>query len=186
MSSGPTRRYRIARFGLLLTGFLPALACTAGVPAPIDLLTTLPSAERRAVGDVATDVRAAWVDRQGDRRLALIMRAPARVTWDLRLPARARLRAAIAPADADAPSGVTARVAIVGGRVYEGLLSIPVQVQPSGSAWTPIDVDLSAYSGWRLSLFYHPSRMLWRVQFSADATPGGQIAWAQPAIEFQR
>jgi hypothetical protein len=190
MHAHPARRYRIGPPAALLMSLSGGAAACAGrpVPAPIDLLAQLPSAERRAVGDVTTAVRAAAVAAGGDQRRALVMRAPARVTWDLQFPARGRLTSAVAlvPAEAPgAPTGVTARVVIVGGRTSEPLATLPLHATEPAT-WTPVDIDLSAYSGWQWSLFYRPGSRIWRVLFAADATPGGQIAWAEPQIDFRR
>jgi hypothetical protein len=128
-------------------------------------------------------VRDEWVGLGSDRRRALVMHAPARVTWELRLPAKGRLRSAVALIpDEQTDRGVTARLGIAGGRAYEGLWL--QALGPGDEAWTSIDVDLSAYGGWQWSLFYRPSSEVWSLVFAADATPAGRIAWAEPRVEF--
>ena len=66
-------------------------------------------------------------------------------------------------------------------RAYEALADVPLQ--PS-VPWTPIDVDLSAYAGRKLSIFYRPDRVLWHFILNADAVGGapGSIAWGDPEI----
>ncbi|HTL43787.1 MAG TPA: hypothetical protein VL262_05560, partial [Vicinamibacterales bacterium] len=45
-------------------------------------------------------------------------------------------------------------------------------------------VDLSAYAGWKWSLFYHPDRIAWRLILSADAVDGvpGAGVWGAPRV----
>jgi hypothetical protein len=58
-------------------------------------------------------------------------------------------------------------------------------ILPSGTpTWREIRADLSAYAGWKWSLFYRPDRITWRVVLAADAldaTPA-TILWASPEI----
>ena len=158
--------------------------------APIDLLRVLPSAERRAGSALDEAVHADTVTVAGVTRPALLMRAPSRVLWPVQLTAnRAMLRTAVAVMDdhTGATTGVVVRVGISDSRSYNELLRLPVRVEPgSGPVWQPIDVDLSAYSGWRWSLFYQPYRLHWKLIFNADASRRGRVAWAEPTIELRR
>lgn len=94
------------------------------------------------------------------------------------MPRRARFRAEVAAIDAP----IRVRVGISDDRIYEGLGE--ATLQPS-APWTPIDVDLSAYAGWKPSLFYRPDRVRWRFVLSADAIAGvpGTVAWGSPHID---
>lgn len=66
-------------------------------------------------------------------------------------------------------------------RIYEQLESVTIA---SPGAWTDLVVDLSAYAGWKWSLFYHPNSIAWHVAFSTDAVGGraGRALWATPEI----
>ena len=80
---------------------------------------------------------------------------------------------------------VRARVGISDDRTYEGLGQFTLQ--PS-AAWTAVDIDLSAYAGWKPSLFYRPDRVRWRFVLSADAIAGvpASIAWGLPEMTAPR
>lgn len=113
---------------------------------------------------------------------ALVMAAPSRVTWTLQFTERAELAAEVAlAAEAGAPAGdgVTIRIGISDNRSYDELLRVRLDKGPAGAppAWRPILLDLSAFSGWKWSLFYQPSRRQWKLIVNADATPGGSAAW---------
>jgi len=156
-------------------------ACRSSNPTvTLDLIHELPNAERRAPGDINAAIR---VDRAGPpdaERPSILMTAPARVTWSLRIPPHAHLTTAIRLTSlTDAPNqGVSVRVGISDNRIYEQVAGAVA----SASDWQTVDVDLSRYSGFQWSLFYHPSNTTWHLVFSADATPGGTVAWAEPLI----
>jgi hypothetical protein len=158
-------------------------------PVPIDLLDELPRAERRPAGPDANQVEhvhAEIVSINGDTRPALVMVAPARATWSVKLAGmHAMLRTAVTlmPAAEPGPAGAAWRIGIADNRSYDELMNRPLH-RP-GSAWQPIELDLSAYSGWRFSLFYQPDRRTWKLIFNADAVPRGTIAWAQPVIDVR-
>lgn len=152
----------------------------------IDLLTALPKAERRALRPIDEAIVVTAAGPFGDPRIAIVMDAPARLTYQLRIPRRARLRSAIAlvpDATGALGAGVTARIGISDGRVYEGLFQQKIEgTAPDATQWHAIDLDLSAYAGWQWSLFYRPSEREWRFIINADAHPGGRLAWARPEI----
>jgi hypothetical protein len=114
-----------------------------------------------------------------------------RITWSLRLPARAVLHAWLA-AETDCPARAARtgfRVGISDGRVYEDLLVKPVTaVEPHALHWEPVTIDLRAYGGFKWSLFYHPSRITWRIAF--NTAPLGNVSpdclprpfWGAPAV----
>jgi hypothetical protein len=182
---------RIAVLAVLLA-LSPACGRAARDDA-IDLLHELPQAERHAVPSTIDEaVRAdSMVIGPGEpRRPVLITEAPARVIWSLRLPRQGRLRTSLAlvpDARGAIGPGVTVRIGISDGRLYEQLTRFAVAAPASGVVtWQPLEVDLSGYAGWQWSLFYRPSEILWRLAFSVDATPGGTLAWAAPVIEGRK
>src|SRR5687767_14977621 len=65
----------------------------------VDLLETLPSAERRAALPVDTAIRVDFIGPRGDIRPSIATSPPARVIWSTRLPPRARLETAVILAD---------------------------------------------------------------------------------------
>ncbi len=152
---------------------------------PIDLLALLPSSERRAGGPIDQFVTVQPLpDAAGTNTTpALLLRAPARVTWRVRIPDRAVLStdASLLPiADAPLAPGATLRVGISDNRYYENLLSLPLS--SAAAPAVPVRIDLAAYGGRKWSLFYRPSTITWQVIVNADATPGGVIALRAPAI----
>jgi hypothetical protein len=177
---------RAYRTRTLLVATLVVSACrTADRPAVafVDLLDILPTAERRAARDIDLAVRADLAGPAGDLRPSLVTDAPARVIFSTRLPSRARLDTAVAlvaGADGQIGPGATARIGISDDRRYEPLATIALAQSPP--AWQTVSIDLGPYSGWQWSLFYRPWERTWRLIFSADAVPGGTIAWARPVI----
>ena len=135
------------------------------------------------------DVRETLID--GQLRPAIAVPPLSRITWSLRLPARAVLHAWLA-AETDCPARAARigfRVGISDGRVYEDLLVKPVTaVEPRASHWEPVTIDLAEYSGFKWSLFYHPSRITWRITFNTAAL--GDLSpdclprpfWGAPAV----
>jgi hypothetical protein len=162
---------------ILLPSLFAAVTMASGCgattdrPAEVDLLSTLQAADRRAAGDLATAVRADVYTAGGDGRMALVMESPARVTWSVRFPLHARLRAAVAG------SG-RLRVGASNGRSYQEL----GRVDASGP-WAPVEIDLRDLSEVKWSVFYQPLRMNWQLIFNADATsPGAVIAVDRPTL----
>ena len=118
---------RTSSIWLLLLVVLGDAACkrpTATTRMPIDLLTELPHAERRAAGIVDQAVRVDLVNVGGDVEPALVMDAPARVIYMLKMPGTARLRAnvAVTPNAAGAAEGVQIRIGVSDDRFYDELL----------------------------------------------------------------
>ncbi len=148
-------------------------------PAEVDLLALLPTAERRAGGDIDEVIRMDVVGIQGDARTSLVMRAPARVTWTVTLPLHARFLSAVAlvPDASALPQGVTVRMGLSDGRTYREIGKAEA-TRPRG----PGTLDLSEDSEWKFSLFYQPLRKTWRLVLNADATPGGAVAWDVPRL----
>ncbi len=158
-------------------------ACGAGEPSsPRDLLREVASARVQPAPTVEV-VRQAEVTVDGASTPALILTSPARLTWSIRFPERMQLDASVvlAPDPMRVPAaGVTVRIGVSDDRGYDELLRLPIG--PDSGGWQPIKVDLSAYSGWKWSLFYRPSRITWNLIVNADATPGGSIAWRELAV----
>jgi hypothetical protein len=151
----------------------------------VDLLDTLPSAERRAALPVDSAIRVDLVGPQGDLRPAIVTATPARVIWSTRLPSRARLDTAVLLVDDGqglVSGSATARIGISDDRRYEQLAIVPLDGAARPRTWQTVSIDLGAYSGWQWSVFYRPWKMTWRVVFSADGERGGYIAWARPMV----
>lgn len=150
---------------------LTGCGLTSERPAEVDLLSMLPAADKRAGGDVTTAVRPDVFVAGGDSRMALVLEAPARVIWRVRLPLHARLRSAVAGRG-------RLRVGASNGRSYQEL----GQVDGTGF-WAPLDLDLRELSEVKWSVFYQPLRMDWQIIFNADATfPGAVIAVDRPTL----
>jgi hypothetical protein len=174
----PTRSNAIARHAaLVLPLAVFAAGCGAAAPsAPVpvvDLIKEFERADGRPAGAYVVADRLV----AGTALPALVGPAPGRLTWTLALPRhgafRARLAAAAAP--------LRVRIGVSDARIYEQLAEL--EVQP-GTGWSVIDADLSAYAGWKFSLFYRPERRAWRLNLSADALSGvpATVAWGQPQI----
>lgn len=153
------------------------------MPLPIDLVRELPRAQVQAPPD-APGARQDFAPTEGGPVPALIMTAPSRVTWTLQFADAAELVARVALLDeagAGIAPGVTLRVGISDNRAYTEPLRLRLDPTAAGSrlVWRPIRLDLSEFSGWKLSLFYQPSRRTWKLIVNADATPGGTAAWSE-------
>jgi hypothetical protein len=185
-----SRAYRTRTCAGVLAATAAIGACRSHqppIPPSIDLVAELPRAERRAAGDIDAAIRPDVVGVGSNSRLAIVMHAPARVIWSLRLPARPHILTAVAIApepDGSLGSGVTARMGISDGRTYDQPFLLKLTPDPSGAVvWQNVDIDLHEYAGWQWSFFYRPSETTWRINFSADLSPGGTLAWARPSID---
>jgi len=146
----------------------------------IDLLNEFDRAERRPV----PGAEAPAFEIAGVARPAIVMPVPSRVTWSVPLPRRGLLRtsAALVPAASGAtPPPVRFRIGISDHRIYEGLSE---KVVTDRDGWVEFSVDLSAYAGWKWSLFYRPDRVTWNLVLAADAGGEGAatVVWAGPEI----
>ena len=170
-------------------------AGSAAPGAPTDLIDSLGQAERRpsaAVFDVGP------VTINGESIRAIATPAASRITWELRLPDRARLEIGLAlkpDAWTVAGDGVLFRVGIAEGRTHEDLVTRVVNPysRPEDRRWIPITVDLGGHSGFKWSLFYHPRQKTWKVIFNTTITGLGRpvaatdrLFWAHPSIEAAR
>lgn len=133
----------------------------------------------------------------GVSRRVIFAHPPTRLTYTLRLPARARLTTAIAikpEAWSGSGDGAVFRIGIADARRYDALFArqLAPRTAPADRAWIPVTVDLSGYGGWQWSLFYRPWETTWRLVFSTDISlPGAPpdpswdwAVWAEPAIEW--
>ncbi|HVD92316.1 MAG TPA: hypothetical protein VNC21_08545, partial [Vicinamibacterales bacterium] len=155
-----------------LAGCRPAVSSTPVVI--VDFIKQFDRADRRP--DAAFSLTDHVIS--GTGHAAILATAPSRLTWSLPLPRNGAFRAVVA---ATGPAPVRVRVGVSDARIYEGLAEATLT---PGSGWSTITADLSAYAGWKFSLFYQPERLAWRVNLSADAIAGapGQVAWGSPEI----
>ena len=122
-----SRVVRLPVAGTTIASLALAAACGVSPDAPVtvDLIAELPKAERRAAGRVEEAVRTGRVEVAGVAESALLMRAPARVIWPVRIPPRSAFATSVAivPAtESQVGSGVTLRIGVSDDRHYEGLL----------------------------------------------------------------
>jgi hypothetical protein len=131
----------------------------------------------------------------GERRLDAAARpsiaaiVPSRLTLPLPLPRHGVFHVFVALDDAPAAprtTGVRLRVGISDHRIYEGLTE--VILTPGTRGWTDLRVDLSAYAGWKWSLFYRPDQTIWRLVLAADALDNvpATVLWGEPEIVTDR
>jgi hypothetical protein len=150
--------------------------------APIDLVERLPAAEWRTYGRDAPSVVRLGVPRvAGISKPAIVISAPVRLIYRVRLPKRAVFDADVAVLGPhEGASGATIRIGFSDQRHYDQPLTWPIDgVSP---AWMPMHLDLGAYSGWEWSLFYRPSRIDWDFIVNVDARPAAEVALAGARI----
>jgi hypothetical protein len=148
-------------------------------PVPVvNLIREVDHAEKRPVSGF--EIAAREID--GHVRPSIVVPVPSRLTIPLPLPRRGVLRAfaSIDPGSSAAP--VRLRVGVSDNRIYERLTD--VDLVPGDRHWIPVHTDLSAYAGWKWSLFYHPERVVWHVVLAADAIGGAptRAIWGSPEI----
>ena len=160
----------------------------------IDLLHGLDSAQKRASMAVDQAFHVEFVTIDGDRRQAIFAHPASRLTWPLRLPGRAVLRTAIALKPEvweRANDGVLFRIGISDGRYYEQLYyrHLHPAARAEDRRWTPVEIDLRAFTTFRWSLFYRPWDRTWNLILSTDngpertSTPDWDWSlWAAPTI----
>lgn len=161
---------------------LPGCARDEGARVPaIDLLKQVGNAEKRPVHG-AFEVEDYSCGDVG--HVSLVVPGSSRVIWRTKFPDGARFTSRVA---VEGPPGASAlfRVGVSDDRIYEQLETRMVTVDECGRAWTPIEVDLRQYSGWKFSIFYQPGRRTWRLVLGVNA---GEIAperayWGVPQID---
>ncbi len=156
----------------LLVGGCRPRASSSPIPV-VDLIKEFEQADRRPADAYAIADHVA----AGTAIPAILGPAPGRLTWVLPLPRHGVFRARVAASSAP----VRIRVGVSDARIYEQLAEI--QVEPD-KAWSDLSADLSAYAGWKFSLFYRPEERAWRLNLSADAVAGipARVAWGRPEI----
>jgi hypothetical protein len=147
----------------------------------VNLLREVDHADKRP--PTGFDITTREID--GTAHPSIVVPVPSRLTMPLPLPRHGTLRAFVA-LDRSSPDAVAApirlRVGVSDDRIYEQLTEVLLSPQDRG--WIPVQTDLSAYAGWKWSLFYHPDRILWHVVLAADAIGGvtARAAWGSPEI----
>ena len=118
----------------------------------------------------------------GHARPSIVVPVPSRLTIPLPLPRRGVLRAFASIDPSSSAAAVRLRVGVSDDRIYERLTD--VNLLPGDRRWIPLQTDLSAYAGWKWSLFYHPERVVWHVVLAADAVGGvpARAVWGSPEI----
>ena len=114
----------------------------------------------------------------GIARPAIVGPAPSRIIWVLPVPRGGIFQAHVTASGAP----VRARVGVSDARTYEQLGEVTVE---PGGGWSPLTADLSAYAGWKFSLFYQPDGLQWRINLSVDGV-AGRIAVGSPQILTSR
>jgi len=146
----------------------------------LDLIREFDRAEKRP----AADFDVSTFEIGGVARPAIVAPVPSRLVWPLPLPRRGVLRTFVAAgyAAGEARAPIRLRVGISDHRIYEGLGQVMLTHADRG--WTELRADLSAYAGWKWSLFYRPERISWRIVLSADATGGApaRALWGSPEV----
>jgi hypothetical protein len=163
---------------LLLGILLLAGGCRSAAGPPsirvVDFIKEFDRAEQRPAAAYAlTEFRA-----RGTSHPSIASPAPGRIIWQVPLPRRGTFHTAVA-IDGGVP--VRFRIGVSDDRIYEELAAVTVS---SAEAWTDLRADLSAYAGWKWSLFYRPERRRWRVVLSTDAVAGqpGRGMWGAPSV----
>lgn len=144
----------------------------------MDLTRAFPGTERRPTAGFDLVIHVA----DGLARPSIVMPVPARATWSLPLPRRARFLAFVAVDPAGGPAtAVRFRLGVSDNRVYEGLAERTLTVE---RGWTELSADLSAYAGFKWSLFYRPDRIVWRIVLSTNAVghAPARAIWGSPEI----
>jgi hypothetical protein len=167
---------------ICIVGLILAAGCardTGRPPVPvIDLLREMDRAEKRPPNGFEVVAHAA-----GDRvRAAIVVAVPSRLTIPLRVPHRGALRASVALHSADPAAAVRFRVGVSDDRIYEALGQTVVTGAERG--WVDLRADLSAYAGFKWSLFYRPDRVTWRLVLATDPVAGAPTrgVWGAPEI----
>ena len=173
--------------GLAAVGVSCRTPDNSGPVSTIELARTLDAAELQPS---AAAFSRRLVVLGGRDSVAIVAPAASRVTWSLRLPPRVGFAAQVAAIRncADDTASVRLSVGISDERTYEELWRAVIPASdPASTRWTPIGIDLSDYGGTKLSVFYRPDRITWRL--IANARPAGssacvaQVLWGAPRVE---
>jgi hypothetical protein len=145
----------------------------------VDLIREFDRAEKRPPAGFQITAYAA----DGVVRPSIVISAPSRVTWSLPLPRRGRFQTFLALSGRGNPgAAIRFRLGVSDLRIYEGLAEHTITAARPG--WVDFNADLSAYAGFKWSLFYRPDRMTWRIVLAADAAGDGtaEAVWGSPEI----
>jgi hypothetical protein len=152
------------------------------VPVPVvDLIRCFERADKRPdTGFTMTTYSAG-----GATHPSIVATVPSRFTCAFPMPRRARFHAymALASQSGGAPAGsARVRIGISDDRIYEHLTERILT--PGDPRWIDLSADLSAYAGWKWSLFYRPDRMTWRLVLATDSIDGtpSKVVWGLPQI----
>lgn len=117
---------------------------------------------------------------------SIVVPVPSRLTIPLPIPRRGLLRTSVAIVADDPAARVRFRVGISDHRIYEGLDEVVISGGRGG--WVELRTDLSAYAGFKWSLFYRPERVVWRLVLAADVAgvPAAGAVWGAPEIVTDR
>ena len=121
----------------------------------------------------------------GVARPVIAAAVPSRLTIALPLPRHGIFHALVALADGppgEKAAPVRLRVGVSDHRIYEGVRELILT--PDTRTWIDLRADLSAYAGWKWSLFYRPDGITWRVVLAADAMENvpATVLWGAPEI----
>jgi hypothetical protein len=144
----------------------------------VDLADQLDGAERRP--PAGFDLTVHVVD--GIARPAIVMPVPGRAIWSLRVPRNGVLRTFVALETSDGSGvGVRFRLGISDHRVSEILATRTVTGE---RGWTELAADLSAFAGFKWSLFYRPDEITWRISLATDdmGSARTRALWGSPEI----
>ena len=175
----------------LLAGLAAVVSCrtpdNSSAASTIELARTLDGAELRPS---AAAFSRTLVILAGHDAVAIVAPAASRVAWPLRLPPHAAFAAQVAAIRncADDTASVRFSVGISDERTYEELWRAVVPASdPASPRWTPIGIDLGDYGGTKLSLFYQPDRITWRLIANARPAPPSacveHVLWGAPRLE---
>jgi hypothetical protein len=122
----------------------------------------------------------------GVSRPVVAAAVPSRLTVRLPLPRDGVFHTMVALADppiGTQRAGARLRLGVSDERTYEQLTE--VVLTPDARGWTEMRADLSAYAGWKWSVFYRPDRIVWRLVLAVDAVDTGPatVLWGEPRIE---
>lgn len=144
----------------------------------VNLLREIDRAEKRPPTGFEVITR----ELDGTAHPSIVVPVPSRLTIPLPLPRHGMLRVvtAIDPESPKVP--IKLRIGISDNRVYESLTEAILSSDDHG--WISVATDLSAYAGWKWSLFYDPDQILWHVVLAADAIGGAptRAMWGSPEI----
>lgn len=121
----------------------------------------------------------------GRTHASVVAPAESRLTWRMHVPHRGMLRFEAAVPSTGGPASVAFRVGISDNRRYETVSEATISsADTSARGWITVAADLSRYAGRKVSLFYRPDRILWRVVVATHVLSGspGVVYIGEPAI----